>query len=108
MTGIRIEELLEISHHSLIQYRLPTSSEVVPLLQIAPSKTDAERLPLVSPELADIQSTIILRIRDTAGKVPLVPAYDWHECLWQPPTPLLFQRCFSTENRAIGHGPSAR
>jgi hypothetical protein len=43
-TGVRVEELLELSHHSLIQYRLPTTGEVVPLLQIAPSKTDAERL----------------------------------------------------------------
>lgn len=43
-TGIRIEELTELSHHSLIQYRLPTTGEVVPLLQITPSKTDAERL----------------------------------------------------------------
>lgn len=32
--------MLEASHHSLIQYRLPTNGEVVPLLQIAPSKTD--------------------------------------------------------------------
>jgi len=43
-TGIRIEELTELSHHSLIQYRLPTSGELIPLLQIVPSKTDAERL----------------------------------------------------------------
>ena len=43
-TGVRIEELLEISHHSLVQYRLPATGELVPLLQIAPSKTDAERL----------------------------------------------------------------
>lgn len=43
-TGIRIEELTELSHHSLIQYRLPTTGELVPLLQIVPSKTDAERL----------------------------------------------------------------
>ncbi len=41
---MRIEELTELTHHSLIQYRLPSSGEVVPLLQIAPSKTDAERL----------------------------------------------------------------
>ena len=32
------------SHHSLIQYRLPATGELVPLLQIAPSKTDTERL----------------------------------------------------------------
>jgi len=43
-TGIRIEELTELSHHSLVQYRLPTTGEIVPLLQIAPSKSDAERL----------------------------------------------------------------
>ena len=43
-TGIRIEELLELTHHSLVAYPLPTTGELVPLLQIAPSKTDAERL----------------------------------------------------------------
>lgn len=43
-TGIRIEELTELSHHSLIQYRLPSTGELIPLLQITPSKTDAERL----------------------------------------------------------------
>jgi hypothetical protein len=42
-TGIRIEELTELTHHSLIQYRLPDTGELIPLLQIAPSKTDAER-----------------------------------------------------------------
>ena len=43
-TGVRVEELLELSHHSLIQYRLPSTVELMTLLQIAPSKTDAERL----------------------------------------------------------------
>ena len=104
LTGIRIEELLEISHHSLVQYRLPTTGEIVPLLQIAPSKTDAERLLVVSPELADVLSVIIRRIREPSGTVPLVPAYDWHECVWMPPAPLLFQRRFRTENRAVSHG----
>ena len=73
-TGIRIEELLEITHHSLVQYRLPTTGELVPLLQIAPSKTDTERLLLVSPELADVLSAIIRRVRDSTGKVPCIPA----------------------------------
>lgn len=104
LTGIRIEELLELSHHSLIQYRLPTTGEIVPLLQIVPSKTDAERLLVVSPELADVLATIIRRVRDTSGTVPLVPAYDWHECIWRAPAPLLFQRQFRTERRAISHG----
>jgi hypothetical protein len=43
-SGIRIEELTELSHHSLVQYRLPATGELIPLLQIAPSKTDTERL----------------------------------------------------------------
>jgi Phage integrase family len=104
LTGIRIEELMEITHHSLIQYRLPTTGEIVPLLQIAPSKTDAERLLVVSPELADVLSAIIVRVRDDTGTVPLVPAYDWHECVWSPPAPVLFQRQFGSERRAISHG----
>ena len=62
-TGIRIEELTELSHHSLIQYRLPATGELIPLLQITPSKTDAERLLVISPELADVLSTIVARIR---------------------------------------------
>jgi len=43
-SGIRFEELRELSHHSITQYRLPATGELVPLLQIAPSKTGAERL----------------------------------------------------------------
>ncbi|MFJ9034717.1 tyrosine-type recombinase/integrase [Streptomyces sp. NPDC102274] len=104
LTGVRIEELLELSHHSLVRYRLATTGEIVPLLQIAPSKTDVERLLVVSPELAEVLSTIISRIREPSGPVPLIPAYDWHECVWMPPAPLLFQRRFRTENRAINHG----
>lgn len=73
-TGIRAEELLELTHHSFIQYRLPTTGELVPLLQIAPSKTDAERLLLISPELADVLSAIICRVRDPeTGVIPSVP-----------------------------------
>ena len=75
-TGIRIEELLEISHHSLVQYRLPGTGELVPLLQVAPSKTDAERLLLISPELADVLAAIISRVRGPSGAIPLVAAYD--------------------------------
>ena len=55
-TGIRFEELTELTHHSLIQYRLPGTGELIPLLHIVPSKTDAERLLVVSPELADVLS----------------------------------------------------
>lgn len=90
-TGLRIEELIELSHHSLIQYRLPASGELVPLLQIAPSKTDRERLLVVSPELADVLATIVGRIRDADGRVPLVVSYDKNERVYNTPMPLLFQ-----------------
>jgi hypothetical protein len=106
-TGVRIEELGELSHHSLIHYTLPTTGELVPLLQIAPSKTDTERLLVISPELADVLSAIISRVRDRNGAVPLVVAYDYHERLWNSPMPLLFQRRFGGENRPIA-GPAVR
>ena len=110
-TGVRIEELLELGHHALISYRLPTTGEVVPLLQIVPSKTDAERLLLVSPELADVLAAVLHRIRDAAGVVPLVARYDAYECVWSAPAPLLFQRRVGSEPRAMtmsGPAPDAR
>jgi hypothetical protein len=106
-TGVRIEELTELSHHSFIQYKLPATGELIPLLQIAPSKTDTERLLVISPELADVLSEIITRIRDQDGTVPLVTAYDYHERVWNPPMPLLFQRRYGGEHHAIG-GPAIR
>ena len=102
LTGIRAEELLELTHHSLVQYRLPTTGELVPLLQIAPSKTDEERLLVVGPELADVLSAIICRIRDGSRAVPLVRARDYHEHIWLPPAPLLFQRRAGAEICRIG------
>jgi integrase len=103
-TGIRVEELLELTHHSLVQYRLPTTGELVPLLQIAPSKTDTERLLVVSPELAEVLAAIIARIRNGSPAVPLVSGYDRHERLWSAPAPLLFQRRVNGEDRAISAG----
>lgn len=91
-TGVRVEEMLETSHHSLIQYTLPSTREVVPLLQIMPSKTDEERVILVSPELADVLSAIVTRVRDPrTGRIPMVTAYDGAEKTWNQPLPLLFQ-----------------
>jgi integrase len=101
LTGIRCEELLELTHHSITEYRLPSTGELVPLLQIAPSKTDTERLLLVSPELADVLSAIISRLRGPGGAVPLTVSYDVRERVWNPPMPLLFQRGIGSENRAF-------
>jgi hypothetical protein len=101
LTGIRCEELLELTHHSITEYRLPSTGELVPLLQIAPSKTDTERLLLVSPELADMLSAVISRVRGPGGMVPLTVSYDVREKVWNPPMPLLFQRAIGSENRAF-------
>lgn len=104
LTGIRVEELLELSHHGLVQYRLPSSGELVPLLQVAPSKTDAERLLVVSPDLADVLSAVISRVRDDSGAVPLVRARDYHEHVWLDASPLLFQRRLGLEHHAFSVG----
>jgi len=100
-TGVRIEELTELSHHSLIQYRLPDSGQLIPLLQIVPSKTDTERLLVISPELADVLSTIVARIRTGQPHVPLVVSYDKNERVYNPPMPLLFQWRRRLENRPV-------
>jgi hypothetical protein len=100
-TGIRIEELTELSHHSLIQYRLPATGELIPLLQIAPSKTDAERLLVISPELADALSAVVSRIRGDHGTVPLVVGYDKNERIYNPPMRLLFQHRRQLEHQPV-------
>ena len=100
-TGIRIEEMLELAHHSFIAYALPTTGEIVPMLQVAPSKTDAERLLLVSPELTEVLTAIIFRVRAGNAALPLVPAYDVFEQTWSAPMPFLFQRRYGSEDRPI-------
>lgn len=100
-TGIRIEELLELGHHSIIRYELPTTGEFVPLLQIAPLKTDQERLLLVTPELADVLSVVVTRVRGESKAIPSVPSYDVHEKVWNDPMPLLYQWDVSGDRRPI-------
>ena len=56
---------------------------------------------MIDPELADVLSAVITRVRGSDGAVPLVAAYDAHECTWNPPMPLLFQRVIGLENRPI-------
>ncbi|WP_199838753.1 hypothetical protein [Streptomyces sp. TN58] len=92
-TGIRREELLEITHLALVSYRMADSGELVPLLQIVPSKNNQERLLLVSPELASVLATIITRLRNNnRGTIPLTSRYDNHEKTFGPMLPHLFQR----------------
>jgi hypothetical protein len=67
-------------------------NELVPLLSVAPSKTDQERLLVIAPELADVLSAVITRVRGADGAIPLAAVYDINERTWNPPMPLLFQR----------------
>jgi hypothetical protein len=91
-TGVRREELLEITHLALVSYRLPEAGEIVPLLQILPSKVHEERLLLVTPELASVLASIVCRVRGEDGRIPLVKRYDPHERTTGPALPHLFQR----------------
>ncbi|OIJ88134.1 hypothetical protein BIV25_37120 [Streptomyces sp. MUSC 14] len=90
-TGARVEELLELTHLSLRQYQAPTG-ELVPLLQISPSKTDREPVIPADPDLVAVLARIIRRIKGADGRVPLLSRYDGYERVFGPPLPHLFQR----------------
>ncbi len=91
-TGIRLEELLELTQLAVVRYELTDTHEIVPLLQVIPSKSDEERVLLVGPELANVLAAIITRLRQRhGGKVPAVSRYDPSERLDGPPLPHLFQ-----------------
>ncbi len=91
-TGVRVEELLEMTHLGLVSYKVPKTGEVVPMLQIVPSKSNEERLLLVSPELASVLATVITRLRaDNNGTVPLTRRYDPYQRETGPALPHLFQ-----------------
>ncbi|MFF7551241.1 tyrosine-type recombinase/integrase [Streptomyces canus] len=101
-TGVRLEELLEVTHLALVSFQLPDTGEIVPLLQIVPSKGNEERLLLVGPELASVLATVITRLRgDNASTIPLVARYTYHEMITGPPLPHLFQRRISWKHDVI-------
>jgi hypothetical protein len=56
---------------------------------------------VISPELADVLAAVIARVRDSAGIVPLVVAYDVHECEFTPPMPVLFQHHVGADSRPV-------
>lgn len=103
-TGVRIEELLELTHRSFVAYTLPTTGQVIPLLQVTPSKTDQERLLVVGPELAEVLSAIISRVRGGGEQLPLVSRYDQRERLHSPCLPFLFQRPWGLRQQILTPG----
>jgi hypothetical protein len=70
--GIRIEELLELTHLSIRQYQR-LNGEVIALLVIAPSKTDRER---VIPMSAELFAVIAAIIRGTPSMTAPFPSFN--------------------------------
>lgn len=96
-TGVRIEELLELTQFDLHDYdhRDPAVGKVL-LLHINPSKQDRERMVVIAPELAAVFAAMARRIRAAVGStgtaLPSLVAYDYAECVDSDPLPFLFQR----------------
>jgi integrase len=103
-TGVRIEELVEITTLALSIYKLPETGEALPLLQIVPSKTDRERVLLISPELTHVLALVRKRITAADGRVPLTVRYDGAERVYSDPLPYLFQARRGSERRTMTPG----
>jgi len=106
LSGLRIEEVLELTHLSIRRYTQP-NGEVVPLLQVAPSKIEAERVFPISPELAHVLARIVDRVRGEDGTIPLTSRYDVLERTFSPELPHLFQRRYGG-NRQVFDPSSIR
>jgi integrase len=100
-TGLRIEELLELTQLSLRHYTPASTNTLVPLLHIVPSKTDAERLVPMSPDLVKTLLLVLRRAKGTHASVPLSIRYDGHEKLHGQPLPHLFARRLGTRQEVI-------
>lgn len=102
-TGVRIEELVETTQLSLRHYVAPTTNTIIPLLHIVPSKTDAERLIPMSPDLVKVLLAVQRRARGEGSTIPLSVRYDPTDA-GAPVhfTPHDFRRLFSTD--LVGSG----
>lgn len=69
-TGIRIEELLELTSTAITTYTSARTGERLLLLQIVPSKSDTERMLVISPELAHVLAALRQRSRGDQQHVP--------------------------------------
>ncbi|MGJ3190756.1 tyrosine-type recombinase/integrase [Paenarthrobacter sp. FR1] len=102
-TGLRVEELQELTQLSLRHYVAPTTNTVVPLLHVVPSKTDQERLIPMSPELVKILVEVQRRARGTGQNVPLSVRYDPNEKTFSDPLPHLFSRLVGPTQNVLSH-----
>jgi site-specific recombinase XerC len=102
-TGVRIEELTELSQLSIRQYQRP-NGEVIALLVIAPSKADRERVIPMSAELFHVVACILRRLTRNRATVPLATRYDTIERITSDPQPFLFQRHIGQRNEVMTTG----
>jgi integrase len=103
-SGVRIEELLELTQLSLRHYTPPSTNTLVPLLHIVPSKTDAERLIPMSPELVTVLLAVQRRAKNGGDQVPLSVRYDPHEKTHGDPLPHLFARRLGARHELLSPG----
>ncbi len=94
-SGIRIEELCELTHLSIRQYQRP-NGEVIALLVIAPSKSERERVIPMSAELFHAVAQVVRRQTRDGRAISLVTRYDPAERSWSEPMPFLLQRQIGT------------
>ncbi|MFI0897702.1 tyrosine-type recombinase/integrase [Streptomyces sp. NPDC020983] len=94
-SGIRVEELVELTHLSIRQYRRP-NGEVIALLVVAPSKSDRERVIPMSADLFHAIAQIIRRLTADGQPIRQLNRYDPYEKTWSEPMPFLFQRQMGT------------
>lgn len=90
-SGIRIEELSELTQMSIRQYQRP-NGEVIALLVVAPSKSDREHVIPMSADLFHAVAQVVRRHTRDGLTIPLVSRYDSHEKTWSELLPYLFQR----------------
>ncbi|TQJ62003.1 phage integrase family protein [Arthrobacter sp. SLBN-100] len=102
-TGVRIEELLELTQLSLRHYVAPTTNTIVPLLHIVPSKNDQERLIPMSPELVKVLVEVQRRARGTGKAVPLSTRYDPNDKTFSEPLPHLFARLVGPTQNVLSY-----
>ena len=91
LTGLRLEEMLELTHLSIREYGMP-EGQVVLLLQIAPSKMDTERVMPICPELSHVLASVVARVKGDFDHVTPIERYDPHERVLSAALPYLFQR----------------
>jgi len=99
-SGVRIEELCELTHLSVRQYQR-SNGEVIALLVVAASKTDRERVIPMSAELFHVIASVIRRHTCQGTTVPLLSRFDPHDKVWSAPMPFLFQRRRGTGRSVI-------